>query len=95
VEFTGWKKVFVGKDIVLISETRLANPDHPRIDELFKISVARLEFVCKVFDSLITRCLETLETTPRNVCRWLGSYKKMEPGSRPFDATLGKETIKT
>jgi len=92
VEFTGWNKLFLGKDIVLISETRLAKS--VRMNDLFQISEERLEFVGKTLDSLIARCLETLETTPRNVCRWLGSYKKMEPGARPFDNLLRDGTVK-
>jgi len=94
LDFTKWKQLFLSKDIVLISESRLIKTNNPRIHDLFNISQERLQFMCNVLDALITRCVETLETTPDEIRDWLNSPKRTEPGTRTFELGQTNATFK-
>jgi len=94
LDFTKWKQLFLGKDIVLISESRLIKTDSPRIHDLFRISPKRLQFMCNVLDTLLSRCTETLETTPEEIRDWLNSPKRTDPGTRTFELGQTNATFK-
>ena len=92
--FTGWNKIFHGKDIVIISETRLIQSHSLQVSEWFNISHDKLRLVFHTFDVLMGRCVETLNSTSPELCRWLSSYKRMEPNLRPFQASITDYTFK-
>ena len=93
LDFTGWKKIFHGKDIVMISETRLLQTDNPQVHRLFQISQQQLQSVFDTFDILVARCMETLDCTPMEVRRWLNSGKRLEANPRPFHALQRESTF--
>ena len=94
LDYTKWARLFLGKDIVTISETRLVRTDNPSVHDLFMISRRRLQFMCNVLDALISRCIETLESTPDEILHWLNSPRKTEPGFRKFELTQTSATLK-
>ena len=73
------------KDIVFISETRLTTTQNPEVWQRFEISKERLEYFCTALDALVLRCLKTLQSTPKEICRWLASSQKMIPSQRTFE----------
>jgi len=93
LNFTGWKKLFHGKDIVMISETRLLRTDDPQVHRMFEISPQKLQSMFDAFDVLVTRCMETLDGTPVEVRRWLNSGKRLEANPRPFHALQQESTF--
>src|SRR5579859_1931482 len=94
LNFTGWKKIFLGKDIVIISETRLIRSEDAQILKQFNISQNTIQLVFDAFDVLIDRCRETLFNTTSELRSWLNSYKRTEPSHRPFHAHLLDTTLK-
>ena len=94
LDYTGWVRLFLGKDIVAISETRLIRTDNPIVHDMFTISQKRLRFMGNILDALISRCIETLETTPDEILEWLNSPRKTDPGFRRFELTQTAATIK-
>jgi len=50
--------------------------------------------MCNVLDALISRCVETLETTPNEIRDWLNSPKRTDPGTRTFELGQTEATFK-
>jgi len=94
LNFTGWKKIFLGKDIVMISETRLICSQDPQVRKQFNISENTIRLVFNAFDVLVDRCRETLNNTSSELRSWLNSYKRAEPSLRPFHTLLLDTTLK-
>ena len=65
LHFTGWKKLFIGKNIVLISNTRLVWMHNLQVNQMFTISHKRLQLIS--FPGRLTYLLQNFRSCKLNL----------------------------
>ena len=85
---TGWSTLFSEKNINIIGDTRNLIMENRQARELFSnINEKKSKMLGFTLDRVVTRALESLESTPGNILHWLRSPRRNEPDRRPFGKT--------
>ena len=92
---TKWPQMFSGRDLKIIGRTRYRKLDTDLQGMFPNCPEKHVRLLDSLFDELVKREKETLQTTPGSLCRWLRSTHRSEPDRRPFKLLQDRKTERT